>query len=173
MKAVYVILTVVVAIVLQTTLARYMVGGRWVFDLVLVGVVYAAVYWGPAAGMWAGTIGGMMQDLLSAEILGIGGFGKTISGFFAGVLSAQFIVTRPIPRMLVVAGATVVHRLIVIVLYGLIDQEWPRAPWGAILGETGANAVLGLMAFQATEALPGAISRNRMNRRTRWGRRTW
>ena len=53
------------AVVLQVTLARYTVGGRWVFDLVLVGVVYAALLWGPVAGMLAGTIGGLLQDWLA------------------------------------------------------------------------------------------------------------
>ena len=46
-KIAWVLVTVVVAVVLQVTLARYTVGGRWVFDLVLVGVVYAALPVGP------------------------------------------------------------------------------------------------------------------------------
>ena len=42
MKLTSVLLTILVALILQVTLARYMVGGRWVFDLVLVGVIFAA-----------------------------------------------------------------------------------------------------------------------------------
>ena len=64
MKLAAVVATVAVAVVLQLALARYMVGGRWLFDIVLVGVVYAALNWGPAVGMLTGTTGGLIQDAL-------------------------------------------------------------------------------------------------------------
>ena len=57
MRVTWVLVTVFVAVTLQVTLARYAVGGRWVFDFVLVGVVYAALQWGRVAGMLAGTVG--------------------------------------------------------------------------------------------------------------------
>ena len=43
MKLMWVIATMIVAVALQMTLARYTVGGRWAFDLVLVGVLFAAL----------------------------------------------------------------------------------------------------------------------------------
>ena len=88
MRLARVLLTVAVALTLQMTLARYAVAGRWVFDLVVVGVIYAAFYWGPAAGMWTGTLGGLMQDALSGDVVGLGGFAKTVVGYGAGVLGA-------------------------------------------------------------------------------------
>ena len=36
-----------------------------------------------------------MQDVLSADIVGIGGLAKTLVGFAAGVLGTQFVVARP------------------------------------------------------------------------------
>ena len=54
MKLVRVLLTVAVALTLQMALARYAVAGRWVFDLVVVGVIYAALYWGPRRGCGRG-----------------------------------------------------------------------------------------------------------------------
>ena len=39
MKLTSILVTLAVAVILQVTLARYTVGGRWVFDLVVVGVV--------------------------------------------------------------------------------------------------------------------------------------
>src|SRR5207244_2203710 len=88
-KATSILLTVVITVTLQLMLARYMVGGKWLFDLVLVGVVYCALNWGPAAGMLAGTCGGLIQDVLSDDIVGIGGLSKTIVGFLTGALGAQ------------------------------------------------------------------------------------
>jgi rod shape-determining protein MreD len=172
-KAVSVLATVIVAVVLQMTLARFAVGGRWLFDLVLVGVVYAALLWGPVAGMLAGTIGGLLEDMLSAQIIGVGGLAKTVVGFAAGTVGAQFIVTQPSARVLVVAVASLAQRVLILALYALIDQRWSGVPWTAMLGETTLNVLCGWFVFQATEMLPGAIARGRLSRRPKWGPRKW
>jgi len=165
-KATSVLLTVVIAVTLQLMLARYTVGGKWLFDLVLVGVVYAALNWGPAAGMLAGTCGGLIQDVLSSDIVGVGGLSKTIVGFTTGVLGSQFVVARPFGRMLVVAASSFVHRLTILGLHSLVDQHWPGMPWAAMLGETGLNSLCGLVVFQASEGWPGLWNRNRQARRS-------
>jgi len=172
-KLTSVLLTVTVAVALQMAVARVAVGGRWQIDVVLVGVTYAAIYWGPAAGILAGTVGGLLQDLLSHGIVGVGGLAKTLVGFAAGTLSAQFIITRVAVRMGVVAAATIVHRVIVIALYALIDQRWPGVPWPAMLGETVVNAVIALAAFQLTERGPALVARGRGGNRSRLSRRQW
>lgn len=173
MRLTRILLTVAVALILQMALARYAVGGRWVFDLVLVGVVYAALCWGPVAGMWTGTLGGLMQDALSGEVVGLGGFAKTVAGYGAGVLGAQFIVARPLARSGAVAIATIVHRLIVVGLLATVDRDWPGFSWTAMLMETGLNAAAGLIAFQLTEMVPGAVRQSRERRRSAFSRRRW
>lgn len=179
MRLAWVLVTVIVAVLLQVTLARFTVGGRWVFDLVLVGVVYAALQWGPVAGMVTGTIGGLLQDMLSPPgIIGVGGLTKTLVGCAAGVIGTQFVLVKPRARVIVVAGATVVHRLLMIVFYAVIDSSqptfhWSGVPWAAILAETVINSVCALIAFQASEGLPGVIARGRMSRRSSLSRRSW
>jgi len=172
-KATYILVTVVVSLVLQLALARFTVGGRWVVDLVLVGVVYAALNWGPAAGMLAGTAGGIIQDALSDDIVGLGGLAKTIVGFVVGVIGTQFVVSRPAGRTALVAAASLLHRLLIVGLHGLIDLKWPAVPWPAILGETALNSVCALVLFQASEALPGAMARGRQSRRSGFSKRQW
>ena len=173
MKLVPVLATVLIAIVLQATLARYMVGGRWVFDLVLVGVVYASLQQGAVAGMLAGTVGGLLQDTLSGGVLGVGGLTKTLTGFLTGGVGTQFVVSKPHARAVIVAGATLLNRAMTIGLDGLIHQAWPPVSWAAILGETAANTVVGFLAFWAAVALPGTVARGRLRRRSSWGRRQW
>jgi rod shape-determining protein MreD len=172
-KLTAVIGVVLLAVTLQVAFARYMIGGRFVFDLVLVGVVFAALQWGPVAGMLAGTIGGLLQDALAGGIIGVGGLAKTIVGYFTGQIGTQFVLTRPRARILPLAVASIVHRLLMLSVAGLIDQHWPHISWPAMLGETGVNAVCGLIAFLAAEALPDAISRGRMSRRSSLSRRQW
>ncbi|HKV99574.1 MAG TPA: rod shape-determining protein MreD [Vicinamibacterales bacterium] len=177
MRLAWVLVTVLVAVVLQVTLARFTVGGRWVFDLVLVGVVYAALLWGPVAGMLAGTIGGLLQDWLATSLGG--GLAKTLVGFAAGVVGTQFVIVRPRARMVVVAGATVVHRLLIVALLAIIDSSqqptwhWTGVPWTAIVAETLMNSIAGLIAFQAGEVLPGVLARGRSSRRSSLSRRNW
>jgi rod shape-determining protein MreD len=168
-----VLLTVVVALTLQMALARYAVGGRWVFDLVVVAVIYASLYWGPTAGMWTGTLGGLTQDALSGDVIGLGGFAKTVVGYGAGVLGAQFIVARPLARTGAVAASTIVHRLIVVGLLAVVDRDWPGLSWTAMLMETGLNAVAALVAFQLSDMLPGAVQQSRERRRSAFSRRRW
>jgi rod shape-determining protein MreD len=172
-KPTAVIATVLVAVLLQLMLARYMIGGRLVFDLVLVGVVFAALRWGPVAGMLAGTLGGLLQDALAGGIVGVGGLAKTVVGYVVGQIGVQFVLTRPRAMILPLVVATIVHRLLMLALYGLIDQRWPQVWWAAMLWETGVNAVCGLLLFVAAESVPNAISRGRMSRRSTFSRRQW
>jgi rod shape-determining protein MreD len=173
-KLTSVLLTVGSAVFVQVVLARYTVGGVWAFDLVLVGVIFAALQWGPAAGMVGGTIGGLLQDLLAGEIVGVGALPKTMVGFVGGVVGSQFVLTRPHARVLtVVVVASVVHRLMILALGGLIDQQWPAVSWSAMLTETAINAGCALVLFQVTTMLPGVMERQRMSRRSTFSRRQW
>jgi rod shape-determining protein MreD len=165
--------TVLVAVLLQMMFARYMIGGRVVFDLVLVGVVFAALQWGPVAGMIGGTIGGLLQDALAGGIVGVGGLAKTIVGYIAGQVGVQFVIVRPRAKVLPLAVATLVHRPLMLSFYSLIDLRWPQVPWTAMLWEMGVNCACGLALFLAADALPGALSRGRMSRRSTFSRRQW
>jgi rod shape-determining protein MreD len=165
--------TILVAVFLQVVLSRYAVGGRFVFDLVLVGVVYIALQGGALAGMLGGTLGGLLQDMLSGGIVGTGGLIKTLVGFAAGGIGTQFVVTKPAARAGIVAGATVVHALGGVALQAVIDQRWPGLAWTAMLEEIVVNTVCGFIAFSVTDALPGAVARGRARSRPRFSRRHW
>lgn len=160
------------SVLLQALLARFAIGGRLSFDLVLVGVVFVALQSGPVAGMLAGTIGGVILDLISGGLVGVGGLLKTIVGFAAGLMGTRLVVAKPYARALIVAAATLIHAFLATALQAAIDK-WSGLDWTAMLGETIFNAVAAYIAFVAIEALPGAMSRGRTRQRTAWGRRQW
>jgi rod shape-determining protein MreD len=160
-RAAGVILAVVVALALQTTLARFLVRGTIAVDLVLVAVVYVALTSGPGTGLLAGTFAGLVQDALSSSVIGIGGLAKTIVGFLAGVIGTQFIVSQPLPRFVVFFGASILHALVFMGLYVLLDLRHFDAPYTVVAGQAAANAVVGVLAFQVVELLPGAVERRR------------
>ena len=162
MKAVGVILAITVALALETTLARYVVRGSTGVDLALVVVVYVALTFGPVTGLLAGSLAGLVKDALLDGVIGIGGLAKTIVGFLAGLIGTQFIVAASLPRFVVFFGATVLHATVFMGLYSLLDIREFGTPYAAVAAQAAANAVVGVVAFQLVELLPGAVGRRGM-----------
>ncbi len=165
MRAAWVILAIALALALQTTLARFVIGGTAALDLVLVVVVYVGLTSGPLTGLFAGTVAGLVQDVMSSGVIGIGGLAKTIVGFLTGVVGTQFIVAAAIPRFFVFMAATMVHAAVFMGLYVLLDLRHFPSPWTAVLGQGATSAVVGVIAFRILESLPGALERRRGRRR--------
>jgi rod shape-determining protein MreD len=132
--------------------------------LVFVVVVYVALTSGPVTGLLTGTFAGLLQDVLSTGIVGIGGLAKTVVGFVTGIIGTQFIVTQALPRFLVFSAATAVHALIFMGLYALLDLRHFGTPYADIAQQAVGNAVVGVLAFQLAETLPGALERRRLQK---------
>jgi rod shape-determining protein MreD len=162
-RAAGIILAVAAALALQTTLARY-VRGTIAVNLVLVVVVYVSLMMGPVVGLLTGTFAGLAQDFLSIGVIGIGGLAKTLVGFLTGIVGTQFIVTQPFPRFCVFFGATLLHELVFMGLYTLLDLRHFGAPYAAVAGQAAGNAAVGVVAFQLVELLPGAVERRRASK---------
>lgn len=164
MRAAGVILAVAVALALQTTLARFVIRGTVAVDVVFVVVVYVALSFGSVTGLLTGAFAGLVQDALSSGVIGIGGLAKTVVGFLAGIVGTQFIVAQPLPRFVVFFGATVLHAVLFIGLYVLLDLRHFESPYTAVAGQAVGNAVVGVVAFQLAELLPGTVERRRLQR---------
>ena len=162
MKTAGIVLAVAAALALQTTLARFVARGAVAVDLVLVVVVYVALTSGPATGLLTGTFAGLVQDALSGgDVIGIAGLAKTVVGFLSGIIGTQFIVAQPLPRLVVFFGATVLHAVGFMGLYVVLDLRHFGTAYAAVAGQATANAVVGVVAFQLVELLPGAVERRR------------
>ena len=159
MRAAFVGLALVVALALQTTVSRYL-PGIGSLDLVLVVVIYVALSFGPVPGLLAGTVGGLAQDVLSGGIVGVGGLAKTIVGFVAGVIGMQFIVAQALPRFLVFFCATVVQAGCFFGLYAMLEPALSTT-YTAVFWQALANALVGILAFQARDFAPGVMERRR------------
>lgn len=164
MKAAGVALATALALALQATLAQFVVGGTVAVDFVLVVVIYASLTSGRVTGLMAGTFAGLVQDTLSSGVVGIGGLAMSIVGFLAGIVGTQFIVAQPLPRFVVFFAATVLYKTVYIGLYELLGLRDFGTPVAAVAGQALGNALVGVVAFQVVELLPGAIERRRMAR---------
>ena len=167
MRAAGVFIAIALALALQTSLARFLVGGTAALDLVLVVVVYVALTSGPVTGMLAGSAAGIVQDALSSGTVGIGGLANAIVGFGAGVIGQQFIVTAAFPRFVMFIVATLVHSALFMGMYVLLGLKEFPSPWAAVLSQAIGNAVVGIVAFAIIESLPGVMERRRFRRSSR------
>jgi rod shape-determining protein MreD len=166
-RAAGVFIAIALALALQTTMARFLVGGAAAVDLVLVAVVYVALTTGPVTGMLAGSVAGLIQDSLSTGVVGIGGLAKSIVGFLAGAFGQQFIVTAALPRLVMFVAATALHAAVFMGLYQMLGlREFP-SPWKAVTTQALGNALVGIVAFTIIEALPGIVERRRAGGRGR------
>ncbi len=164
-KAAGIILAIALALVLQTTIARYVAGrdrrrgpraGRG-------GVRRADVRIGRRAadGNRRRTDSGFAVDRASSASAG---WRRRSSASWPGIIGTQFIVAQPLPRFLVFFAATVRTRRSRLAwalcwACGRSARRTRRSP-----GEALGNAVVGVAAFQLVELLPGAVERRRMGK---------
>jgi rod shape-determining protein MreD len=161
-KGAIVAASIVAALALQTSpfLGRQGAG----IDLVLVVVVWTALQFGPAAGLLTGAAAGLAQDVLTAPIIGVGGFSKTLVGFGAGVLGSQFIVANALPRFVVLAVGAVVNEILFLGLYAAIERRGFDMPWRQAGARALATAVVGIALMIASNAIPAFLMRRRLRR---------
>jgi rod shape-determining protein MreD len=162
MKGLLVAVLIVAALALQTStlLGRQGAG----IDLVLVVVIWTALQFGPAAGLLTGAAAGIAQDVLSAGIIGVGGFSKTLVGFGAGVLGSQFIVANALPRFVVLAVGAVINEIVFLGLYAAIERRGFDMPWRQAGTRALTTAVVGIALMIASNAIPAFLMRRRLRR---------
>lgn len=170
MKALIVLAALVLALLFQTTLAGMSLQGGSLVNFVLVAVIYVALALGAMTGLLAGAAGGLVQDAIAGGVLGIGGISKTIVGFAVGVIGAQFIVSQPIPRLVMFVVGTVVHELCFQSMYALIEGRMLQFTWGTMFTQAVLNGIVGVLAFQIVEGAPG-LKQRREARKASFGRR--
>ena len=141
MKTLGVLVGLAVALLVQTTLSgmSFQAGTR--VNFVLVAVVFIALLFGPVPGLLAGMAGGLAQDAVAGGIVGIGGISKTVAGFLVGVLGSQFIVSQPLPRFVMFAGATVLHEFCFQALYALAEAHGLRFHQREVLTQAAVNGL--------------------------------
>ena len=105
------LLALVGALALQTTLSGSRSRGGAMVNLVLVAVVYVALPYGPVTGLLAGTVGGLAQDALAGGIVGVGGMAKTLVGFLVGVLARSSSSRSRCRGCVMFLSATLVHEV--------------------------------------------------------------
>ena len=166
MKLAVVFAALVAALLFQTTVAGMTLHGGTLVNFVLIAVVCIALSLGALTGLLAGAAGGLVQDAVAGGVVGIGGLAKTLVGFLVGVFGAQFIVSQPLPRLVMFIGGTVLHELCFQSLYALVELRPVQFAWGTMLTQAAINGVIGVLALQIVESAPGLKQRREARRAT-------
>jgi rod shape-determining protein MreD len=159
LKTAQVLVGLILALALQTVVPASFL------DPVLVVVVFTGLNFGPAAGLLAGSVGGLAQDALSSGILGVAGLSKTVVGFAAGAIGTLFIVQHVLPRLLLFVASTGVHGICFFGLYAMLQGRGVSVPTELLAAQAAGNGLMGILAFKLLEALPGFSDRRRSRSR--------
>lgn len=164
MKVALVVVCIVLALALQTAVFPFLLANGGQIDLVLVVVVWAALQFGPSAGLLTGAAAGLAQDALSGGIIGVSGFCKTLVGFMAGTVGSQFIVTNTLPRLVVLVVGALFNAFCFMGLHAAIQRRGLDMPWRQAWTQVLTTALVGIVLMQAGQAVPGFLRRRRLRR---------
>ena len=166
MRGAWVAFALAAALAVQTTLVEMVAGIGAPLDLVLMVVMVVAIVNGPRAGLWTGTVGGLLQDALSGGVIGMGGLAKTVVGYLGGQFAAQFMVTRLWHKALVFVGGSLLHAALFVGGYGLLFEDRVVVTQRDLLMQAAANTVVGLVVAVGLQTIPDEAERQRL--RGRW-----
>ena len=166
MRVSWIGLALATALAIQTTLVQMIGGTGAPIDLVLMVVMVVAIANGPRAGLWTGTVGGLLQDALSGGVVGMGGLAKTLVGYLGGQFAAQFMVTRLWHKGLVFVGGSLLHAGLFAGGYNLLFDDRMLITRRDLLVQAAANTVVGLVVAVGLHTIPDEVERQRM--RGRW-----
>ncbi len=87
----YLIMTVLffISLILQSTLFSHLTVAGVKPDLVLILVIFYALLHGPKEGVFIGLVGGLLQDLMFGQNIGMNALAKLITGYAFGVLERK------------------------------------------------------------------------------------
>lgn len=166
MRVAWIAFALAAALAVQTTLVEIVAGTGAPLDLVLMVVMVVAILNGPRAGLWTGTVGGLLQDALSGGVIGMGGLAKTVVGYLGGQVAAQFMVTRLWQKAMVFVGGSLLHAALFVGGYRLLFEDRVVVTQRDLLMQAAANTVVGLVVAAGLQTIPDEAERQRL--RGRW-----
>lgn len=142
------ILSVLVAFLLYSLLAKISVSLLFLFNLFSLVVIYFALEKGEIYGAILGAFCGLLQDSFSLSVFGVAGIAKTITGYSAGYFSSKINVIPVRRNFIFVFFLLCVELIIWAGLYSFIFSEKVSTGRGLIFFQPLVTAVLGSLAYR-------------------------
>ena len=123
-----------------------------IFDLpLLVTIGFATARRSPLAGLFTGSLIGILQDALTHQAIGLYGIALTVVGFGASSLGIKLDVEHAGARFLLTIFFYIVHEVVYFTIArGMVGLRmawsWPHEFWSGL-----ANALLGVLVFMVLD----------------------
>ncbi len=111
-RATLVLLTFIISLILQTTILPLLKIEGVMPDLILVLVVFTALFSSAFTGGVVGFTAGLVQDLIIGRYLGLCAFSGLLVGWLVGELESRFYKENPLVPVILVFIATFVYDLV-------------------------------------------------------------
>jgi len=126
--------------------------GAWPVDWLLVATAIVARAGGFGRTVLTGTVGGLIEDVLTEALLGLNAFAKAAIGYFLAFVSVRVIFGGALAVGGVIALCSLANDAIVAVLRSLLLGSpvvlgTPEALWGAVATGTTAGALEAAWSF--------------------------
>ena len=117
------------ALLIQQTLIRWVSLGPVRPDLTLIALMLLALRRGPVAGLYAGVLLGLVQDVYAFETLGASVLSNCLVGYALGFFEEKVIKSLPATRILLLGGAVLLHDVVFYLASGFRGEIF----WNALL----------------------------------------
>ncbi len=137
-------LLLAVSLILESTLFRWLAFWQFQPDLVLIAVVFFALFSGSSGGAFFGFLGGLAQDALTGQFLGLNACSKMIVGLSVAQLERKVYKEYPFIPMLVVFIFSLLNQVLVYLLAAMFVTQPPLALvfFKIILPAAGYNSLI-------------------------------
>ena len=105
-----------ISLVLQSTLFSHLTVAGVKPNLVLVLVVFYALFHGPKEGALAGLIGGLMQDMMFGQYIGLNALAGLVVGYLIGLLERKIYKESLFIPTVILFLSTFLHETILYIL---------------------------------------------------------
>lgn len=141
-------LTLMVALLVQLTIAPEISIGVVKPDILLVVTVCWALSEGPGQGALFGFCAGLLEGIFGTATLGVSAFAKTLIGYFSGELRQRVVSKSVAWPIIIVFFATILQELIKFMTWTIIGvEDRPSFNFGIIAGLALFDAVITLLIY--------------------------
>jgi rod shape-determining protein MreD len=123
MRSVAIVLAFIAALILQTTILPIIRLGGAIPDLLLVLVIFNALFNGSLAGGAVGFTVGLAQDLLGGHYLGLGALGGFVAGYLIGCLERRVNIDNILVTFILVLAGSFLASVVYFLGQGILNSS--------------------------------------------------
>lgn len=152
---------ILLALLAELLLPRYVAGFFRFFDFMLIVVVFNSVGRSRIQTTLLGTASGLIQDVFTGIVFGLNGFAKTVVGYLTSSFYQRFMIDTAFTQLVVLAVSTLINEGICIGLRAALFGAAPGPVFPELLIRTVCNAFGGVLLMRLSVLIFRRLSAGR------------